>query len=641
MELNLKNISDVGIFNPIDIHFAKLMSKLSAKSNPEILELTSMLVSNITLKGRNVCVDIRKNAGKKLSDFCDDIADENKNIFHKIRLPEDPELWMKTLLEFPVVGEAESQDLRRTPLVIDRVGRLYIHRYWNYEKKLAGIIRRKAANKRIENPQALSLIMAGYSEEMKNRNQGWTADRWQSIAVFLSLRNELAIISGGPGTGKTTVLAAVLSVLAEDLSRIGKRLEAAICAPTGKAAARIQESLKQNLSLKAIKMAKDFEAKTIHRTLGYIPGSPYFKHNAENPIPADLMIVDESSMVSLPLMSKILNALRPEAKLILIGDKNQLASVESGSVFSDICSASGVNKFSRRFQEEFAKFAGESIEFEIADKNQVMLDLAVSLSKSHRFPEDKGISKMIKLLNSGKTVEAVEMLAGMNGTSKSWDDISKIALPKRKELRTVLGNIVSASPYISLHEANDVAEAYSRLNEFRVLCSNRRGPYGSEKINEIINDKIFTVITDMKSNVGLRKGTPIIVTENDYTIGLFNGDTGIIWNDYSSPKSTEGRLLAFFPKPDKEGEFFSVPLSKLPAYELAYAMTVHKAQGTGFKRVLLLLPDVHNPVLTKELIYTGISRAMEKVEIMSNDDVLSSAVSCNIERNSGLEDALR
>jgi exodeoxyribonuclease V alpha subunit len=650
MKTALINLKDKEIFNEVDFHFAKLLCDLSEKESSDTLLLSSILASNITLEGRHICIDLAKHAGQNLWEYLDDSDDDYKKELMKISLPESAATWKKDLLRTPVVGTAESQDKKKTPLVIDGNNRLYIYRYWDYERRLAEIIRAKAGVKELEDPARWGRMLAEYSKEQKKKNQKWKVDEWQTLAVFLALRNRFSVISGGPGTGKTTIASAVLSLILENADSEKKNIEIAVCAPTGKAAVRIKESLLENLSSRIKDPSKIIEPKTIHRLLGYIPESPYFRHNAKNPLPADVVVVDESSMVSLPLMCKLFKAVRPDAKLILLGDQHQLASVESGAILADICAAADTKTFSKELLAEFAKFADNSGKFGTAKTSHNMTDTAVSLEKSYRFHDTMGIAQISRLVNAGEAEQALTLLA-KNKEEKGWDDITKIELPSKAELKNDFNNefkkaldaVISKSTYVSFHKEANVADAYRKFNEFRILCSNRKGSYGIVNINRIVMEILF------KSEGGIRdsghssnfKGCPIIITENDYALKLFNGDTGIIWDGEPDPAGGKPELRAYFPKPDLSGEFISFPLSRLPVHETAYAMTIHKAQGSGFKDILLILPDEHNPVLTRELVYTGITRAEKTVQMMIKNDVFTLAVESQIERSSGLRDLLK
>ncbi len=631
---SLESLKGKGVFDDIDFHFAGLMRRLAGAKAPETLYPTCVLLSHLTLQGKNICLDIRKMSGRPLIQCVGDAGEEQMDIVKDIRLPADADAWIKSLMEAPVTGLAAAQKMARTPLVLDGAGRLYIHRYWDYERRLADAIRAKAPARALDNPERWGAMLKAYFAGQTAKNPKWQIDEGQILAVFLALRNRFSVISGGPGTGKTTIVSAVLSLLLEDARSKGDELDIAVCAPTGKAAVRIQESLRKNLGGEAANNIT-IEAKTIHRLLGYIPGSPYFRHNSGNTLPADIVVVDEASMVSLPLMSKLFKAMRPDAKAILLGDKNQLASVESGAILADICAAADINRFTEPFAAEFAKFAEKRRSYDPPARMSPMSDTAVSLEKSFRFPPDKGIAKVSGLVNANKAELALEEI------KKDHEDVRRIELPPPKKLKPAIEEFVAASTYASFHLQPDLKDAYRMFNEFRILCSNRRGDFGVERINvmvmEILAEKYRI---DISSGEDCYKGRPIIITENDYALRLFNGDTGIVWDAEPDSETGAAELRAYFPRNDMSGEFSSFPISRLPAHETAYAMTIHKAQGSGFKKILVVLPDKHSPILTRELVYTGITRAEEHASVMMKDDVFKKAVERTVERSSGLQELL-
>lgn len=631
----IEKFVDEDAFNEIDIHFAALMKKLSGDACSDGLVLAAALLSNFTTGKKNTCFDLRAWSGRKLSDFFSDARQDLKKKLSAVEFPGDAAEWEREILMSPVSGKADSQSLVKTPLVIDVASRLYLHRYWDYERRLAEAICGFAGSKAARTPRKWRKMLDGYFEEQKTKNPKWQVDEWQKLAVLVCLGNRFSVVSGGPGTGKTTIVAAVISILLEESMEAGQGIEIAVCAPTGKAAVRIQESLRRNLSGKAAGTA-GLEAKTIHRLLGYIPDSPFFRHNADNPLTADIVVVDEASMVSLPLMSKLFNAIKPQASVIMLGDRDQLASVESGAVFADICRAANINRFSESFAGEYAEFAGVEMELPRTASRKILTDSAVGLRKSFRFPDDRGIAKVSGFVRQGRADEVFEEL------EKGWKDIVFPGLPEKKNLKERLKAAISGTSYWNFHAEDTVEKAYEKFCSFRILCSNRKGVYGVETINRIVIDLLMEK-DDGRIPEGAKffRGRPIIITENDYVLRLFNGDTGIIWSSGNGAEDDEGgELRAYFPPMEAGKPFISFPVSRLPAYETAYAMTVHKAQGSGFGNVLLILSDKYSPTMKRELVYTGITRTEKAVEIWAGRDVFSRAIVEETSRNSGLMDAL-
>jgi exodeoxyribonuclease V alpha subunit len=328
---SLNRLYNSGIVSELDIHFASFISRLAGTRAPELC-LAAALASNYTRQG-HICLALSSIAGKQLV--------EGENGHDPIICPELRD-WHKKLRKTSVVGKPGEYK----PLILDDRSGLYLHRYWDYEEKLANLIRERV-NEDKENIDFTHLREG--LDRLFPQGQDEEVD-WQKVAAFTSLVKTFCIISGGPGTGKTTTVAKILALILEQPSPTKPRI--ALTAPTGKAAAKLQQAIKGSKAkltcADSIKDAIPKEASTIHRLLGSVPGSPYFRHNAQNMLPVDIVVVDEASMVDLALMSKLIQALPPQARLILLGDKDQLASVEAGAMLGDICDAGNVHSFSRR-----------------------------------------------------------------------------------------------------------------------------------------------------------------------------------------------------------------------------------------------------------------------------------------------------
>jgi len=409
-------------------------------------------------------------------------------------------------------------------------------------------------------------------------------------------------------------------------------LRIALATPTGKAAARLQETIKnakEKLNCQEeVKKAISEEASTIHRLLGTIPDSPYFRHNTKNPLPVDVVVIDESSMVDLALLSKLVQAIPPDARLILLGDKDQLASVEAGAVLGDICDTGNVHGSSKPFCDAVERLAGEKITSspDGSDK-QGPSDCIIQLQKNYRFGVTSGIGAVSRAVNDGDNAQALTLLREGNQPDIHWQE-----LPWPDALARALKDLI-VNGFAGYLNATDPGEMFDLFNRFRILCALREGPYGVYALNllveHILKDEGF-----IKRDNRWYRGRPVLITRNDYNLKLFNGDIGIILPDPGA--NNEHR--AFFQAAD--GTLRKFPPLRLPEHETVYAMTVHKNQGSEFNEVLFLLPDRDSPVLTRELIYTGITRAREKVEVWGKEEVFCTAISKRIERTSGLRDAL-
>lgn len=606
--IDIDRLQNSSLFSELDLQFARFMSRLSGGGSAEIF-LGAALASRSRREG-HICLDLPSMAGKPLPDGGSS----------EVTCPE-LSAWRRALESSPVVGRPGDYH----PLTLDGP-RLYLYRYWNYEKRLAEFLKTRGSSAGTTIDEIL--LKDGLNRLFPGINQK-EAD-WQKVAAFASVMKSLCVISGGPGTGKTFTVAKILALLLEQ-SR-GRHLRIALSAPTGKAAARLKEAIqdaREKLACPAeIKAAIPEEASTIHRLLQSIPGSPYFQYNEKKTLPADVVVVDEASMVDLALLSKLAAAVPASARLILLGDKDQLASVEAGAVLGDICDTGHVHSFSPEFRLALKRIAGEEVEAgpDGADEPPIR-DCIVQLQKSYRFGSDSGIGAVSRAVNDGDSRRALGLMKNAGHEDIEWQE-----LPRPERLfRVVKERIIRGfSAYL---KATDPGETFDLFNRFRILCALREGPFGVYALN-LLTEEVLRKEGLIKQEGRWYFGRPVMITRNDYSLKLFNGDVGIILP--SSESSREPR--AYFPS--EEGTIRKFPPLRLPEHETVYAMTVHKSQGSEFDQVLLLLPDVSAPVLTRELIYTGITRARKRVEVWGKEEVFHTAVSRRIERTSGLRNAL-
>ena len=477
-------------------------------------------------------------------------------------------------------GLAVLSGLQNTvlPLVVEQ-DRLYLHRYWFYENRLAMQI--KEMIKVSCSYEKLEILLDKYFPLETDE-----AD-WQRVAAFMAIKQSFCIITGGPGTGKTTTVVKILALLQE---LAGQPLHIALAAPTGKAAMRLQESIGFNKAAlpcsETIKSHIPEAVTTLHSLLGAKPPSPYFRHDANKPLVYDLVVVDEASMVDLALMSKLLDALKPGSRLILLGDKDQLASVESGAVLADLTLA--------------------------------LPKQTVELKKSHRF--DDSIKKLAVAVNLQQDDRAWRILHEGN---------ENIAVLKEGLVDYVAEQ---QAGYLQLIKAEaEFDEIYRVFNRFQALCANRLGKNSVADINHQIEQKLFE--QQMINLSGLwYSGRPVMVTQNNAALHLYNGDTGICMPD----KDQGGKLMVFFQRAD--GSVKKYLPTRVPHCETVFAMTIHKSQGSEFEEVLIVLPETINPVLTKELLYTAITRAKKAVKLVTNEHVFMATVRQKINRVTGLVD---
>lgn len=588
----------------MDRHFASFICRL-AETEDKLLWISAALASQAVGNG-NVCLDLADPATTASLSACG---------------VDDPGAWGEALRKWPVVGAPGEY----APLILDDAGRLYLHRYWSYETELAHELLRRAEHKPTFDRK---LLREGMERIFATRTPGDETD-WQQVAALSCISRRIAIIAGGPGTGKTSTVLRVLILLLEQAA--GDKCSIALAAPTGKAAARLGEAIAGARSGAActeqvLEQIPD-RVWTIHRLLGNLPNSSRFRYNRDNPLPYNVVVVDEASMVSLPLMAKLVAALGETARLILLGDRDQLASVEAGAVLGDICNTGSSHNLSRSFAALVKEMTGASITS--ADDGTVhpLNDSIAVLRKSYRFDADSGIGKLSRLVNEGNGTGALELL-----NEKQDAELSFRENPGATHLQEALAAAITEgfTPYL---KAADASGAFAALSRFRILCALRQGPFGIGAVNRLAIN-ILAGKGLIRPQGRWYAGLPIMVTRNDYNLRLFNGDMGIILPD----PAAGNELRAFFTGAD--GSLRSILPLRLPEHEPAFAMTVHKSQGSEFERVLLLLPDRHSEILTRELVYTALTRAKAGVEICGPGEVFVRAAACRTIRNSGLRDAL-
>lgn len=514
-----------------------------------------------------------------------------------------------------------------TPLILDSENRLYLYRYWAYERNLADALLALASGRSDE--LNIAAVKDGISR-LFPESSGAEPD-WQKIAAAAALWSRLCVISGGPGTGKTTTVVKILALLLEQGG--GEQLRIALAAPTGKAAARLRESIRRakgslQKTTAACALIPD-DVTTLHRLLGVIPGSSRFRHDARNPLPYDIVVVDEASMVALPLMAKLVQALSRNGRLLLLGDREQLASVEPGAVLGDICSTGSSPRYSPAFREYLADVTGCSLE-ETVTKNVLspLADSLVVLKKNYRFAFGSAIGMLSRAINEGNQRAVLETLR-----DKTQETVCLRDLPIAGTFSSALESAVLAGYREYLLHQDSAVDALAAFDRFRVLCAVRGGSYGVSALNRAVEDLLAAQHLISPASLWYC-GRPVMISVNDYPLRLFNGDVGIALPDPEQP----GMLAVYFPA--EHGGVRKISPLRLPPHETVFAMTVHKSQGSEFDRVLLVIPATDSLILTREILYTGITRARKTVEIWCGEELLAAAVTRRIERRSGLRSAL-
>jgi len=530
----------------------------------------------------------------------------------------------KDLLKEPLVSD--GNEMKPVVLFNDR---LYLQRYFHYETIILNRVKAFIESEQAQSKQRVEdlkkhadFIKAQFENTVAGPGKNDESINWPLAAAITGVLNNFTIITGGPGTGKTTTVAKILSIL----FTINPALKVALAAPTGKAAARMLESLKTAAS--AINILKSkieaLEPSTIHRLLTTIKNSPYFRHNGENSLNYDVVIVDESSMIDAALFAKLLDATGIGTKLILLGDKDQLASVEAGSLFGDLCRAQDkLNFFSKAragLINSFITDPARQINSHFIDDSSAhpLFEHVIELKRSHRFSDDKGIGKFSKAIvqNNEPAIKDFfsntddQVLIDTTYSEKIFDDF--------------------ISGYRAFVKEKDTAIALKKINKLRVLCAVREGEHGlyatNRKIEKYLQQqKLIRFTGDFYEN------RPIMVTSNNYDLQLFNGDIGIIRADEN------GVLKAWFEAPS--GEIRAVLPGYISHAETVYAMTIHKSQGSEFDEVLVSLPKGEDiAILTRELLYTAITRAKQKLIVQGSEPVVLKISNAIVDRGSGIVD---
>ncbi len=642
-----------GRLRTLDVALSRFLSERDPLMSDSLLWLSALLSRQ--LADGNLCLEL-KSLGA--------MADEGDWPHHWRQHQRAVENSLDGLAASPLVADGTHGMPAGAPLVLDGT-RLYLRRYWNHERVVASAIRQRLAH--------TWPVPANLGEELDRLFPHTDASRtpapdWPKIACALIARGGFSVITGGPGTGKTTTVVRLLGLLQTlQLRENAQPLRIRLAAPTGKAAARLNASIAAQIAQldvdEPVRKAIPAEVETLHRLLGARPDTRHFRHDRANPLHLDVLVIDEASMIDLEMMSAVLSALPPDARLILLGDKDQLSSVEAGAVLGDLCLHAESGHYSPETAAWLRATTSEDIETFVRDDATPLDQQVTMLRHSHRFSDSSGIGRLARAVNNGDVNEAIALLVTpsadlswirssnnarlanliIDGNSDQFLAHDDASTPRG--YRHYLEYLQSARPASDSggeahdHWAREVLNAFAR---FQLLCALRRGPQGVEGLNSLIAETLHTRKL-IESSLGWYEGRPVMVTRNDYSLGLANGDVGICLR---MPDDTGTlRLVVSFLINARTGDAAGTRIrhvlpSRLGDVATVYAMTVHKSQGSEFEHTALILPADIGSILSRELLYTGITRARRWCTLIGEDHVIANAIGRRIWRHSGLADYL-
>jgi exodeoxyribonuclease V alpha subunit len=621
-----------GVLNVADVHVALRFGRFTGEADEGVLLAAALAVRAPRLGHVHVDLATVRHTATVDVDIPVDLQ----------ALPwPDPPAWVAALLGSPLVANGETGPDDRPLRLIGSW--LYLDRYWREERQVAADLAVRAEHS--FGGVDLPVLRAGLDRLFPDRAAG--LDR-QRLAAAVAVLRPLTVVAGGPGTGKTTTVARILALLDEQAQATGAPPPlVALTAPTGKAATRLAEAVHEEAA--ALDVAGEVRARllaakasTLHRLLGWQPGNrSRFRHHRGNRLPHDVVVVDETSMVSLSQMAKLVEAVRPDARLVLVGDPQQLASVEAGAVLGDIVGPAADRLLMRpAARAALAEATGETIDDEDASTAPVPTptsaatadepptaaigDGIVVLRRVHRF--GGGIAALADAVRRG---DADVTIAALSAGS---DDVAWIPIDLAEPTAAALGPVREAavaagSAIADAARAGDGRAALNALVGFRMLCAHRRGPYGVATWSAQVEAWLAAAVPGFATGGAWYVGRPLLVTENDYTLGLYNGDTGVV-------VATSGdRRVAVF---ERRGQILEFSPARLSAVETVHVMTIHKSQGSQFDTVAALLPDPDSPILTRELLYTAVTRARHRLLLAGSEGAIRAAVTRPVARSSGL-----
>ena len=652
----LSNWHRAGTIRAVDLTIAKFLHERDPSSDGRVL-LAGALASYQYGMG-HTCLDLRELLTSPAS-FLNTRSPNGATQENQIPEPSLESLiaqsngkdWMAAIAASSLVGKAEAS----APLVLD-TERLYLTRNWDHEQRISREIGARLEMPRNQAADVAATLGILFPDEgvdaPGSRPQG---PNWQKISAALASEGGFLILTGGPGTGKTYTVARILALLQRD-----KPLRILLAAPTGKAAARLSESIATAVQTipEHLRQHTPGKAVTIHQMLGASRHGRRYRHDADNPLQADVVVIDEASMIDIEMMAAILKAVPPKTQLILVGDKDQLASVEAGSVLGDLCKEVESRGYTDQTCERIRTLSGEIIHSVPDENTDSLAQRTVMLRYSKRFDDHSGIGLLAQAINAGDSEEVLKLLESHN----QYADIRSLAFrdaPSQTNFRNwVLGGHLASSvsaesadkgfghylellrethPSVEATDEHVMAWSQSILDAYsgyQILCALRTGPFGVGRINEVVESILLEEkVIDRKG--AWYEGRPVMMTRNDYELGIMNGDIGIALNVPNRDRTGWVLKVAF--RHDDGSLKFVLP-SRLSEADTVYAMTIHKSQGSEFEHAVLLFPEAQDsPIMTRELIYTGVTRAKKQLTIICPDKrELSHTVERQIRRSGRL-----
>lgn len=614
----LDDANRAGILTAADVHIAHRLGELCDESDPIVVMAAALAVRAPRLG--HVCVDLRASAGTATT--------QDGEVLRGADLGwPTPDEWLAAVTTSDMVrvvtderGEPDGRPLRL------HGDRLYLQRCWAQERRVAADLRERSARRIQVDETVLTTMLEGLFDP---------ADTDQRQAAVIAALSGVGVIAGGPGTGKTTTVARVLALI-DDQGVIegGRPPQIALAAPTGRAAARLAAAV--GAAVGAMEIGPDararlggLEASTLHALLGRQPGrSRRVAHHSGNRLPHDVVVVDEASMVSLSLMSDLLDAIRPTAQLILVGDHDQLASVEAGAVLGDIVGpAADGPVMTAPVRAQVARLVGHEVPAGEAPNGVTIGDGVAVMTRTHRY--SGALARLASAVADGRGTDAVAALRD-DQTALTWIDADAATIgPALEPVRQLL-----ATTGVAVTDAawrGDASGALKALSAARLLCAHRRGAHGVTTWAERVERWVTTAV-GATSPVGRHRiGQPLLVTRNDPSLHVHNGDAAVVI------VGSDGLPGVAVERPD--GPLVVSP-ARLESVESLHAMTIHKAQGSEYDAVVVVLPRPDSPLLTRELLLTAVTRARHRLIVVGTAAAITAAVDRPVARASGLRDAL-